>query len=302
MRGVQHPTRNFIRGRLRGGRVRERGWHRLQSFGSQCEVASCDAGYKLSEGACVGCSVPHALSFGSGCEVASCDAGYKVSEGACVACDIPHAASYGAECAVTACAEGFSLSGDGAGCLLVQASCRAGFAHDTSRGMCMSDIESCSRLLLKQNANQDPLPAVPGTCNAIFAACSTDGNASALSEVEWNACEVDKAMDPTFVQAFAMVDNAPRDGTVSRTEYAMAHRISAVQIADLVVQENKLHLTSFRREPLTPVQAAFDHLDVDNTGKACCIAGINDGQPFVLREFSDYIYGFGVEKVEPSNE
>ena len=270
------------------------------SYGTECVVAACESGYRVSEDGkgCTQCEAAHALSFGVGCEVASCESGYTASEAkdSCVACSVANAASYGTECAVAACVSGYSVSSDGKAC---QQSCRVGFAYDDSRQQCIADISGCNLLLLKQNADQNPRPAVPGTCNAIFAACSADGTVRGLTEAEWNDCEVDKAMDPTFVQAFAMVDNAPRNGTVSRTEYAAYHRVAVDQVIDLVFEGQELPLTSFRREPLTAVQRAFDHLDVDNTGRACCMAAINGGEPFVLRQFEDFVNGHASAEASP---
>ena len=238
-------------------------------------------------------SVSHAVLDGPACQVVSCDNGYTVSETktSCVACALPGVASYGAECAVVTCENGYSMSDDGTFCVKLVSQCRLGFVFDTSQQRCMSDISSCNLHLLKQNADQSPGPAVPGTCNAIFASCSNDGTVRSLSEAEWDACEVDKAMDPTRVQAFAMVDNAPRTGTVSRAEYAAYHGLSVSQVSDLVFEALELSLTSFRHEPLTASQAAFDHIDINNTGRVCCIDGINSGDPFVLRQFEDYIHG-----------
>ena len=256
-----------------------------------CTITECENGFVLNANgtACTECAaVAHLVSFGAGCEVASCESGYSANEAksSCVACSVPKATSYGAGCAVAGCESGYRTSADGKSCI-----CRPGFFFDPSRQQCFSDIFNCNTLLLQQNANQTPGPHVPGTCNAIFAACSTDGSVSELTQAEWDGCEVDKAMDPTLVQAFAMVDSDPRNGTVSREEYAAFHQVSVDQVEDLVFKGRELPLTSFRHEPLTAAQETFDRLDINNTGRVCCVAGINGGEPFVLRQFEDYVNG-----------
>ena len=179
-----------------------------------------------------------------------------------------------------------------------RAPCRAGSSYDAPRDQCVHDLDSCNLLLLSQNANQDPSPAVPGTCNAIFAACSGDGAVEELTEAEWDACAVDAAMDPTFVQAFALVDNAPRNGKVSRAEYAAFHRISDRQVEDLVFPGEELALTSFQYEPMTAAQDFFDRFDRNNTGRACCVPHVNGGEPFVLRQLTDFLNGLPAAEAE----
>ena len=84
------------------------------TFGSGCEVASCGAGYKVSDSktACVACSIPHATSYAADCAVAGCESGYTVAEDgtACTACAVPHAQSFGSGCEVASCDAGYKLS------------------------------------------------------------------------------------------------------------------------------------------------------------------------------------------------
>lgn len=129
---------------------------------------------------------------------------------------------------------------------------------------------------------------MPGTCDAIFEVCDQD-NDTLLSEGEWDGCSVDESMVPTRVQAFAIIDNAPRNGRISLEEYATHHEIGAEKVKDVVFSAPELALTDFRREPLSAIQLTFKKLDTNNTGRACCLTQVNDGEPFTLANFEAYL-------------
>ena len=134
-------------------------------------------------------------------------------------------------------------------------------------------LAECHRLLLARAAGQPTAPAIPGTCDAVFKECDRDGDIQRLTALEAESCGFEAAIDPTLVQSHALSDVSPKDGYISRIEYAVRHSMSPEHVRNLVFQHNdSITLIGHGHEPLTTVEQIFDDLDKMNTGKACCIS------------------------------
>ena len=154
-------------------------------------------------------------------------------------------------------------------------------------------LESLMEVLRIRTVGEYSATAYELTSQQILEAVDADVNGK-ISVEEWLEAGLERSFRSGVAQEFMMTDISPRDGVVSRAEFAAIHVLGEEVVSSRMFSEEAINFVRFAEVPRLPITLVFMVLDSNDSGRIPDTEGVVANK--TLRGLNQYLESLSPEE------